>query len=92
MLLDKNKKSKKEYKLDKIVTSIIIWGALAGLIGLSNTDKAKSIMNKMRAEDNFQKLKIWENWFFWKSYEFFWKTLVKFISIFNKKKWLWKKD
>ena len=59
-------------KIDKLITGVMIWWALASIFWLSQKLKWKKIVKK--------------KWFFWKLKEFFWNTMLKFLSIFNKKK------
>lgn len=63
-------------KLDKIITWMIVWTAVASMVGLSKTKKWKSITKKI-----FQK---WWN-VFKKSYNYFWKAMVGTINFFKKK-------
>lgn len=67
-------------KVDKIVTWIIIWWAVAWLFWLSQTKKWKEITSSITSKlepslKSSSKKAIW----------FFWKTVVFFVSIFNKK-------
>lgn len=81
------KKKNKQNKLDKLVTWLIIWWAVAGMVWLSKTDKAKEVIKNIKNEDNlFVWIKKESKWFFSKWYELFWKTLAKTISIFSNKK------
>lgn len=108
------KKSAK--KIDKIVTWLIIWTAIASMIWLSQTKKWKEITNdlkekslelkdevvkkteKTKEELEKKSKKLWKNlkekkdWFFSKVNKNFWKIMLFFIKIFNKKdKKLWEK-
>jgi hypothetical protein len=64
-------------KIDKLVTGIIIWWAVASMIGLSKTDKWKKISKN-----------IWEksSSVAKKTLSVVWKWMVWVLSIFNKKK------
>lgn len=64
-------------KMDKVVTSIIIWGAVVSIFWLSKTKKWKRITWRL--------FDLWKNTFkTW--YSLFWKTLAKSISFLFKKK------
>jgi hypothetical protein len=70
-------------KIDKLITWLIIWWAVASMIWLSKTDKWKEIQKNVKIE---WKKAVIE----WKSlakkwYNIFWKVLVWTIKIFNKK-------
>ena len=70
------KKKKPQGKLDKIVTGLIIGGAIASICGVKRSRK-KLWANKMYNEGkNTVK----------KSYSFFGKLLASFVSLFSKKK------
>lgn len=75
----KEKKVKKWFKkIDKIVTSLIIWGTLAGALGIaSKTEKWKEIKGKV-----ISSTKSWTH----KIIEIFWKTTAKVVWLFSKKK------
>lgn len=63
-------------KVDKVITWIIVWTAVASMVWLSRTDKWKKVTNNL-------KNKI-VNWFKkWKST--FWKGLIFVINFFKKK-------
>jgi homoserine trans-succinylase len=73
----KNKKSSPVSKVDKIVTGLIIGGAVASIFWLSKTKSWKKITNLVYKESkNTVK----------NSYSIFWKALASFVSLFNKKK------
>ena len=75
----KNKKLKSSArKIDKIVTSVIIWWAVAWAFWLSKTKKWKQITSNY-ITPNIKK--VTSKWV-----SLFWKTLVKLVSIFSKKK------
>lgn len=73
----KKKKESSGKKLDKLVTSIIIWWTVASMIGLSQTQKWKEVTKNIKEE--------WKK-VAWKSVELLWKTLAKIVSMFDKKK------
>jgi F0F1-type ATP synthase membrane subunit a len=60
-------------KIDKLITGVVIWWALASIFWLSQKLKWKKIPEKKK-------------WFFEKSKESFWNTMIKILNIFNKKK------
>lgn len=62
-------------KFDKLITWLIIWWAAASILWLSKTEKWKQITSWIK-----------QTWFFKNYYSLFWKSLVKLISIFSKKK------
>jgi len=73
----KNKKSNPISKVDAIVTSLIIGWAVASLFWLSKTKWWKKITHLVLNESkNTVK----------SSYSLFWKVIVWFVSLFNKKK------
>jgi len=63
-------------KLDKVITWLIIWTAVASMIGLSKSRKSKTISDNIKNEgvDAFKK---------W--YSIFGKVLIWVIKFFNKK-------
>ncbi len=63
-------------KIDKIVTWVIVWTAVASMVWLSKTKKWKKITQK-----------LWEKgtWLFKKSYSYFGKCLVWTINFLKKK-------
>lgn len=63
-------------KVDKVITWLIIWTAVASMIGLSKTNKWKKVSDNIRSEW----VKVCKKW-----YSFFWKVLVWVIKFFNKK-------
>jgi len=71
---DKIKKHAK--KFDRLVTWLIIWGAVASVVWLSKTNKWKEITKNIKKE--------WVN-ISKKCYSVFWKCLVWVVRIFNKK-------
>lgn len=72
-------------KIDKIVTWLIIWSALASIFWLANTKKWKEFSNdiKINSSSIIKKFSIKTIWIIWK--------ILAFVTwIFSKKK-LWKK-
>ncbi len=63
-------------KIDKVITGLIIWTAVASMIWLSKTNKWKEVT------ENIKKESVWA---FKKWYSIFWKWLVWIIKFFNKK-------
>jgi hypothetical protein len=63
-------------KFDKLITWLIIWWAVASMIGLSKTNKWKEITENVKAEWS----KVVNKW-----YKLFWKALLWALRIFNKK-------
>lgn len=92
MFLSKKEKFKNQAKkIDRLVTGLIIWGAVASMIGLSRKSKRKIIAENIKIEWN-KVLKEWTK-IASISYFVFWKVIVCFLRIFDKKgKWKWKKD
>lgn len=70
------KKKEATRKIDKLVTTFIIWGAVAWMIWLSQTKKGKEVTWKIEKKTK----NIFE-----KTHTLFWKTMVKFLDIINKK-------
>lgn len=73
----KRKSTGANKKIDKLVTGIIIGGAVASMVGLSKTKKWKKMTEKV--VDNTGKYAK-------KGVGVLWKTMVWILSIFNKKK------
>jgi len=73
----RKKVDKSIWKLDKIVTWLIIWWALASIFWASQTSIWKRFFLKWV---NVSK-KV-----FWFSYQIFWKSIVKTITLFKRKK------
>lgn len=63
-------------KVDKIITWLIIWTAVASMIGLSKTNKWKKVSDNIKSES----WKVFKKW-----YSVFWSVLVWVIKFFNKK-------
>ena len=64
-------------KIDKLVTGMIIGGAVASMIGLSKTNKWQKITKSVTTGG----VNVAKKW-----YSIFWQVLVKCLSLFNKKK------
>ncbi len=58
-------------KIDKLITSVIIWWALASIFWLSKKLKWEKVKKK--------------KWFFWDLKEGFWDSMIKILNIFKKK-------
>lgn len=84
MFFNKKEKLKKQAsKIDKLVTWLIIWWAVASMIGLSNKKTRKTVLQN--AKENWEKFfkkstKVAKNW-----YSVFWRIMVWVLKIFNKK-------
>lgn len=78
-----NKKVKKSAnKIDKIVTWVIIWTAVASMVWLSKTKKWKEVTKWIKEKSNS---------FFSRINKFFWKSMLFFMKFFNRNKnKLWK--
>jgi len=72
----RKKKESHTKKIDKLVTGLIIWGAVASMIWFSKTKKGKEVTQTVKKQSR---------WFFSKAHSVFWKGLIKVISIFDKK-------
>jgi uncharacterized membrane protein len=83
MFFKKKEVGKQVKKIDKLITWLIIWGAVASMIGLSKTEKWKEIKQNVKIEWN-KALKEWKS-LAKKSYKVFWKVLVWALKIINKK-------
>jgi len=77
MFFKKDKENKATTKIDKIITWIIIWWAVAWAVGLSRTEKAKQIKEKIKTD--------WPS-FLNKTHDVLWWTLIKVLSLFDNKK------
>lgn len=83
MFLRKKEVNKHAKKIDKLITWLIIGGAVASMVGLSKTDKWKEITENVKVEWTkvvWEWTKIAKKW-----YKIFWKVLVGTLKIFNKK-------
>lgn len=80
----KEKIKKQASKIDKLVTGLIIWGAVASMVGLSKKTRREKITENIKTEWT-KIVKKWteiaQDW-----YSLFWKTVVCILKIFNKKK------
>lgn len=77
MFFKKKKTEKPKSTVDKLVTWIIIWGAVASMVGLSKTNKWKKITQKVQEQSS----NVAKKWF-----SLLGKSMVWVLSIFNKKK------
>jgi hypothetical protein len=64
------KKEKTTTKIDKLVTGVIIWSAIASIFGLSKTKKWKEITSWISTKSRGV---------FKKSYSLFWKVMSKVL-------------
>lgn len=62
---------KKVKKIDKLVTGVIIWTAVASIFGLSKTKKWKEVTNEISKKSK---------WIFSRIYWAFWKAMCKIAS------------
>lgn len=76
MFFRRKKVSDQAKKIDKLITWLIIGWAVASMIWISKTKKWKEIT---------QEVKTWWTNILKKWYSFFWKAIVMWIKIFNKK-------
>ncbi len=76
MFFKKKKVNEQAKKFDKLITWLIIWWAVASMVGLSKTDKWKKVTGHVKEEGT----NIAKKW-----YSLFWKVLVWVLKIFNKK-------
>lgn len=83
----KNKKNNWFSKIDKIVTWVIVWWALASIFWLAHTKKWKEITQEVKNKvvNSAEKSYWWTKNILWKTLWYFWKTLAFFVWIFNKK-------
>lgn len=70
------KKKEKKSKIDKLVTGIIIWWAVASMVWLSQTKKWKEVTKEVK-EKWLSLFSKWTN--------LFWKALIKAATLFDKK-------
>jgi hypothetical protein len=71
----KNKESHAQ-KFDKLITWLIVWWAVASMVGLSQTNKWKEVKKVV-----FSKWKtVWKT-----GLKIFWKCLIWVLKIFNNK-------
>lgn len=80
-------------KIDKIVTWVIIWTAVASMIWLSQTKKWKEITweIKEKSKELWTEVKKKSSSFFSNVNQFYWKTFLTILKIFNKKNKKWEK-
>ncbi len=67
-------------KVDKLVTWIIIWSAVASIIWASQTDKWKEVTKDLKSKI----IPIW-NKASKKAFAIFWKSIAFIVWIFSKK-------
>jgi len=74
-------------KFDKLITWLIIWGAVASMIGLSKTEKWKQITENVSEKWKEVAENVKDEWtsIAKKWYAIFWKVLVWVLKVFNKK-------
>lgn len=63
-------------KFDKLITTIIVWGAIASIFWASRTKKWKKITEKIKTSTK----KIFSRWF-----SFMWKSVVSITNFLSKK-------
>lgn len=83
MFFKKKEVNKHAKKFDKLITWLIIWWAVASMVGLSKTNKWKEITENIKTEW-VEVVKWWEK-IVKKWYKFFWKVLVWTLKIFHNK-------
>lgn len=76
MFFRRKKVSEQAKKIDKLITWLIIGWAVASMIWISQTKKWKEITKEV---------KTWSTSILKKWYSFFWKALVLWLKLFNKK-------
>lgn len=76
MFFRKKEVEKQAKKIDKLITWLIIWWAVASMIGMSKTSKWKKITDNVKKEWS----SLWKKWL-----KLFWKVLVWVLKVFNKK-------
>ncbi len=78
MIFRRKKQIEKQAKnFDKLITGLIIWGAVASMVGLSKTNRGQKIKENLSQETTKAAKQ---------GYKIFGKVLVGVLSIFNKKK------
>lgn len=75
-MLKKDKVKDWAKKVDKVITWLIVWTAVASMVGLSRTKKWKEVTKKF---------KTWMEKSYNKSKWVFWKFLVWVVNFFKKK-------
>ncbi|MCD5385198.1 hypothetical protein LRZ95_00860 [Candidatus Gracilibacteria bacterium] len=83
MFFRKKEVDKHAKKIDKLVTGLIIGGAVTSMVGLSRTNKGKEITKNIKNESK-KVVKGGKN-IAKKGYKLFGKVLVGTLKIFNKK-------
>lgn len=78
MIFRRSKKTVKKnmWRMDRLVTGIVIWWAAAGIFGLSRTKKGKKVWEK-----SLSKWEVYAK----KGVSIFWKVTAGIISFFSKK-------
>lgn len=71
-------------KVDKIVTTLIIWSAIASIFWLSQTKKGREVTKEI-SNEIIDKLSPWVNNTSKKAISIFWKIIAFFVWIFSKK-------
>jgi F0F1-type ATP synthase membrane subunit a len=71
-------------KVDKIVTTLIIWSAIASIFWLSQTKKWKEVSKEI-SDSIREKISPWVNNTSKKAISIFWKTIAFLVWIFSKK-------
>lgn len=69
--------TKSATKIDKIVTWVIVWTAIASVVWLSQTKKWKEVTKNVKQKSS---------WIFNKIKKIYWKSMIVFIKFFSKKK------
>ena len=77
-MFGKKRVKKSAWKIDKIVTWVIIWTAVASMVWLSQTKKWKEVTKDIKQKSS---------WFFSRINKFFWKTTLFILKIFNSNLW-----
>lgn len=73
----RKKMKKSASNLDKLVTWVIIWTAVASIVWLSKTKKWQEVTTDLKKKSS---------WFFWRIKKMYWKSMIFFIRIFSKRK------
>ncbi len=76
MVLRKKGLKKQAKKFDKLITTIIIWGAIASIFWASRTKKGKKLTSRIWT---------WIKSIFKKWFDFTWRTVVSIVNFFSKK-------
>lgn len=75
-MVPKKRVSKWVKKIDKLITWVIIWGAVASIFWISRTKKWKKLTTK---------IKVWTSNLFKKTFSWMWKVTIFIAKIFWKK-------